>query len=67
MDKLTVGKLKEVIRDLPDDMECELWSDSGLDQSDYDDEEAVIEDSFVHEDKLIIYGNWRETTEVEED
>ncbi len=66
MNKLTVGKIREIIKDLSDDVECELWSDSGLDQCDDDNFEAILEDCFVHEDKLIIYGNWQEDIEEEE-
>lgn len=32
MNKLTVGKLKKALENVSDDLEVELWSDSGVDQ-----------------------------------
>lgn len=43
MGKLTVGKLKNALENVPDDLEVELWSDSGVDQSD-DNSEVVVQD-----------------------
>lgn len=67
MKKLTVGKLKEALKNMPDDMEIELWSDSGVDQCDDDDFEAVIEDAFENNNKFIIYANYRDFLEDEEE
>jgi hypothetical protein len=76
MNRLTVKKLKEALKDVPDDLEVELWSDSGVDQCDYDDCEVVIEDAYRHryelpegktfedgssvDDCFVIYANWEE-------
>lgn len=59
----------------------ELWSDSGVDQSD-DDSEVIVEDAFRHQHKLpegqtyedgtdsidyfVIYANYRDENEEEE-
>lgn len=73
--KLTVGELKKALDNVPDDLEVELWSDSGVDQSD-DDCEVVIEDAYRHTyqlpegqkfddtgdnkvDYFVIYANYR--------
>ena len=76
MSKLTVGKLRKALEGVPDDLEIELWSDSGVDQCEYDDCEVVIEDAYRHQYKLhngetfedgsdeedcfVIYANWRD-------
>lgn len=49
--KLTVGKLRKALENVPDDLEVELWSDSGVDQSD-DGSEVIIEDAYRHRYKL---------------
>ena len=38
MSKLTVGKLRKALEGVPDDLEIELWSDSGVDQCEYDNQ-----------------------------
>lgn len=43
MSKLTVGKLRKALENVPDELEIELWSDSGVDQWGYDDCEVVKE------------------------
>lgn len=63
MAKLTVKELKKALENVPDDLEVELWSDSGVDQCDDDDFDTVIEDAYVVEDKFIIYANYVETEE----
>ena len=40
---LTVGKLKSIIADLPDDLELKLSSDTGVDQGEGD---IIIEDVY---------------------
>lgn len=81
MGKLTVGKLKNALENVPDDLEVELWSDSGVDQSD-DDSEVVVEDAYRYQrilpegqtfddgtnsiDYFVIYANYREEEEDEE-
>lgn len=74
--KLTVGELRKALENVPDELEIELWSDSGVDQSD-DDSEVVIEDAYRHTfelpngevfddtgenkvDYFVIYANYRE-------
>jgi len=79
MSKLTVGKLRKALEGVPDDLEIELWSDSGVDQCEYDDCEVVIEDAYRHqyklsngetfedgsdeEDYFVIYANWIDSIE----
>ena len=79
MSKLTVGKLRKALENVPDDLEIELWSDSGVDQCDDYDYEAVIEDAYRHKFKLpngetfedgsdeidifVIYANWANSIE----
>lgn len=80
--KLTVGKLKEMLENVPDDLEVELWSDSGVDQSD-DGSEVVVEDAFRHQftlpegqtyedgtnslDYFVIYANYRDEEEEDDE
>ncbi len=82
MAKLTVGKLKKALENVPDELEVELWSDSGVDQCDYDDAEVIIEDAYRHThnlkdgeqfedgtnkvDYFVIYANYRNEMEEEE-
>lgn len=64
MKKLTVKMIRKAIEDLPDEMECELWSDTGLDQCVYEEDVVpVLEECFARKDNLIIYGNWRKIEE----
>ena len=55
---LTVGKLKEVLKDVPDDLEVKLSSDSGVDQG---IGRIIIEDayrvSYENVDYFTIYAN----------
>lgn len=61
---LTVGKLREVIKDLPDELEVELSSDTGVDQG---EGRIIVEDAYRVKcssvDYLAIYANDR----IEED
>ena len=50
MSKLTVRELKKALENVPDELEVELWSDSGVDQSD-DDSEVIVEDAFRHQQR----------------
>lgn len=56
--QLTVGKLREVIKDLPDDLVVELSSDTGVDQG---EGRIVVEDAYRVKydsiDYLAIYAN----------
>lgn len=80
--KLTVGELKKALENVPDELEVELWSDSGVDQSD-DDSDVVIEDAYRHTyqlpegqifddtgdnkaDYFVIYANYRYEEEEDE-
>lgn len=45
--KLTVGELKKALENVPDELEVELWSDSGVDQSG-DGSDVVIEEAYRH-------------------
>ena len=81
MAKLTVGKLKKALENVPDELEVELWSDSGVDQCD-DGSDVVIEDAYRHNYKLkdgeqfedgtnevdyfVIYANYRNEDEEED-
>lgn len=73
--KLTVGELKKALENVPNELEIELWSDSGVDQCDDDDFEVVVEDAYRHTyelekgeqfedgsnkvDYFVIYANYR--------
>lgn len=79
-EKLTVGKLKKALENVPDELEVKLWSDSGVDQC--DDYEVVVEDAFRHQytlpdgktyedgtnsiDYFVVYANYRDFEEEEE-
>lgn len=81
MKKLKVGELRKALENIPDGLEVELWSDSGVDQSD-DGSEVVIEKAFRHQhtlpeghtyedgtnsiDYFVIYANYEETEETED-
>lgn len=81
--KLTVGELKKALENVPDNLEVKLSSDSGIDQCDDDDFVVVVEDAYRHNyklsngetfedgtnevDEFIIYANFRELEEVEDD
>lgn len=83
MKKLTVGELRKALEGVPDELVIELWSDSGVEQDPYGDSEVVIESAFRHQHKLpdgqtyedgtnsidyfVIYCNWREEGEENED
>lgn len=56
--KLTVGELKNKLKNIPDDLEVELWSDSGVDQSDDGDFEVIVEDAFIINNGFAIYANY---------
>lgn len=60
---LTVGKLKQALTNISDDLKVELWSDSGVYQCDFDDYGTVIEDACTNKDSFIIYANYRELEE----
>lgn len=42
MSKLTVGKLRKALEGVPDNLEIELWSNSGVDQCEYDERKTLI-------------------------
>lgn len=65
--KLTVGELKKALENVPDELEIELWSDSGVDQCDYDDQEVVVEKAWSNENEFIIYANFIDSEEIEDD
>ena len=83
MKKLTVGELKKALENVPDNLEVELWSDTGVDQCDDYDFETVVEDAFRHQhtlpegnvyedgtheiDIFVIYANYKQEEEEEED
>lgn len=49
--QLTVGKLKEALKDAPDNLPVILSSDSGVDQPQFGDE-IIVEDAYRHHYKL---------------
>lgn len=83
MKKLTVGELKKALENVPNELEVELWSDSGVDQCDDDDYEVVIEEAYRHTyelegekqfedgsnkvDYFAIYANFRNLMEEEDE
>ena len=60
MKRLTVGELKKALEEVPDELEVNLWSDSGVDQCDDNDFYVVIEKAYKYENEFIIYANYRE-------
>lgn len=78
MKNLTVGELRKALEGVPDELEIELSSDSGVDQCGYDDEEVVIEDAYrctynykdeketEKVDYFVIYANYRNIEDEEE-
>lgn len=58
---LTVGKLKEALKDVPDNLEVRLMSDSGVDQG---NGQIIVEDAYRvnygNVDYFSIYANDRE-------
>ena len=66
MSKLTVGELKQVIENIPDDYIVAIESDTGVEQCDDNDFELVVEDAYECNDKLIIYANYRDFFEEED-
>lgn len=74
--QLTVGELRKALEGVPDDLKVELWSDSGVDQCDFDDCIVVVEEAWRHQYKLsegktfddgstgkdyfVIYANYRD-------
>lgn len=63
MKKLTVKELKKALENVPDELEIELWSDSGVDQCDDNDFDVIIEEAYKVDDKFIIYANYRDFME----
>jgi len=63
MSRLTVGELKQVIENLPDDYIVTIASDTGVDQCDDDDFDLVVEDAYECDNELVIYANYREMEE----
>lgn len=49
MNELTVGQLKEKIKDVPDDYIVVLISDTGVDQPTFDADKIVVEDAYVYD------------------
>lgn len=78
MKNLTVGELRKALEGVPDELEVELSSDSGIDQCGYDDAEVVIEDAYrctynykdeketKKADYFVIYANYRDIEDEEE-
>lgn len=61
MNELTVGKLKEKIKDVPDDYIVVLIRDTGVDEPSFDADKIVIEDAYVYDKfrQFEIYANER--------
>lgn len=67
MKRLTVGGLKQVIENIPDDFLVTIASDTGVDQCDDNDFDLVVEDAYESNNELVIYSNFRDFDEDEED
>jgi hypothetical protein len=67
MKRLTVGELKQVIENVPDDFLVTIASDTGVDQCDDNDFDLVVEDAYESNNELVIYSNFRDFDEDEED
>ncbi len=64
--RLTVGKLKEALKDVPDNLLVVLSSDSGVDQPQFGSE-IVVEDAYRHHYKLPDGQVFEDTGESEVD
>lgn len=67
MKRLTVGELKQVIENIPDDFLVTIASDTGVDQCDDNDFDLVVEDAYESNNELVIYSNFRDFDEDRED
>lgn len=67
MKRLTVGELKQVIENIPDDFLVTIASDTGVDQCDDNDFDLIVEDAYESNNELVIYSNFRDFDEDEED
>lgn len=67
MSKLTVGELKQVIENIPDDYIVTISSDTGVDQCDDNDFDIVVEDAYESNNELVIYANFRDFFEEEDE
>ena len=67
MKRLTVGELKQVIENIPDNFLVTIASDTGVDQRDDNDFDLVVEDAYESNNELVIYSNFRDFDEDEED
>ena len=67
MKRLTVGELKQVIENIPDNFLVTIASDTGVDQCDDNDFDLVVEDACESNNELVIYSNFRDFDEDEED
>lgn len=67
MKRLTVGELKQVIENIPDNFLVTIASDTGVDQCDDNDFDLVVEDAYESNNELVIYSNFRDFDEDEED
>ena len=67
MKRLTVGELKQVIENIPDNFLVTIASDTGVDQCDDNDFDLVVEDAYESNNELVIYSNFRDFDEDDED
>lgn len=67
MKRLTVGELKQVTENIPDDFLVTIASDTGVDQCDDNDFDLIVEDAYESNNELVIYSNFRDFDEDEED
>lgn len=67
MKRLTVGELKQVIENIPDNFLVTIASDTGVDQCDDNDFDLVVEDAYESNNELVFYSNFRDFDEDEED
>ncbi|MBP3464088.1 MAG: hypothetical protein J6K45_06385 [Clostridia bacterium] len=67
MSKLTVGELKQVIENIPDDYIVTIASDTGVEQCDDNDFDIVVEDAYERNKELVIYANYKDFIEEEEE
>ena len=67
MKRLTVGELKQVIGNIPDNFLITIASDTGVDQCDDNDFDLVVEDAYESNNELVIYSNFRDFDEDEEE
>lgn len=65
--KLTVGKLRKALENVPDDYIVAIASDTGVELCGDNDFELVVEDAYECDEELVIYANYKDFIEEEDE